>query len=473
MISLIDLLAFHSIPGVGDQTIRKIIRLNLTTKDITKLNDSSLSKIFTSQKSLQIFKENFQGAQENAEYEVEKYASQGIEVIHYFHDSYSPTLALLEDFPLFLFCRGNVQLLKHIKNIAVIGTRECSEVGAKIAWSTAKYFAEKNYTIVSGLAKGIDAVRHKAALEAKGHTIAVLIDVSKIYPKENTALANAILDNNGLLISENKPGSFQGKNSFVLRDRLQSGLSLGVFPIETDIKGGTMHTVKYASKQHRLLFVPDMFNSSIRSQYFHSVGPEFDKARGIIELINTKQAFPYTKEDYGLIENKLHELIFELEKSFHFLNPEDPRFYAAVKQIEISNFKDIKNIPIKDSEVDLKFTENIVDSNVAQLDNNPMPLKNVVQDSEIDKQKIKADILETKFEELKAIILNFNQKENDYVTQMKAITIQMTTLKKDYKIMIEEGQRIQNLLSNFEGNFKNEKTKAKEGSKLSLFDSNL
>jgi DNA processing protein len=70
----------------------------------------------------------------------------------------------LEDFPLFLFCRGNTQLLKSEDNIAVIGTRENSEVGARIAKSTAHHFASTGFTIVSGLAKGIDSIAHQAAL---------------------------------------------------------------------------------------------------------------------------------------------------------------------------------------------------------------------------------------------------------------------------------------------------------------------
>jgi DNA protecting protein DprA len=220
----------------------------------------------------------------------------------------------LEDFPILLYCIGNKALLRKEENIAVIGTRENSEVGQKVAKSTAYYFAEKGFTIVSGLARGIDAVGHIGALEAKGGTIAVLIDVSKIYPKENAILAERIVESGGLLLSENKPGSFQGKNAFVLRDRIQSGLSLGIFPIETDIKGGTMHTVGYAKKQNRLIFVPDVFHPSLQAQYANSVGYSFSKINGIKELINNREAIPYSKENYSILEEKLQIKQSELRK---------------------------------------------------------------------------------------------------------------------------------------------------------------
>ena len=104
------------------------------------------------------------------------------------------------------------------------------------------------------MAIGIDTAGHKGTLEAEGLTTAVLTDIHKIYPEENVQLANKILDTNGLLVAENAPGTFPHRGLLVARDRLQSGLSLAVFPIETDVKGGTMHTVQFAQDQNRLLY---------------------------------------------------------------------------------------------------------------------------------------------------------------------------------------------------------------------------
>lgn len=305
MVSVTDLYALSLTEGIGDQTLRKIITTGKTLTELLKLGDEYIKKIISNQKSIDALKNNFLSAQSRADADLEGFRNMGIEIIDYFHPSYPDSYRLLEDYPIFLYCKGNVNLLKSLDNIAVIGTREVSEVGTKIARGTAAYFAQKGYTIVSGLAKGVDAVAHRAALEVRGKTIAVLIDVGKIYPKENLELANQIISQDGLLIAENRPNSFQGKNAFVLRDRLQSGLSLAIFPIETDIIGGTMHTVKYAKKQGRLNFVPNIHNPAIKSWYNNSVGPSYTKIRGIAELISTRQATPYVKDDYPEIEKQL------------------------------------------------------------------------------------------------------------------------------------------------------------------------
>lgn len=335
MISLTDLYAISYLEGVGEQTLRKVIKSGLTISDLFIQDSASLKKIFHTQKFGESFRDAFYYCQEKAIKELESLNDQSISVIHYFNDYYPAQLKLLEDFPIFLFCKGNLSLLQKQQNVAVIGTRENSDVGAKIARSTGLHFATKGYTIVSGLAKGIDAIGHLAALEANGATIAVLIDVSKIYPKENYELARRILNNGGLLIAENKPGSFQGKNSFVLRDRIQSGLSLAIFPIETDITGGTMHTVKYAQKQNRLIFVPNVFHPSIKAWYDNSIGSGFDKIRGISHLITTKQAQPYTKEDYLDLERQLKEKSNALGVGINYEiaeNPSNPDLSVKVNE---------------------------------------------------------------------------------------------------------------------------------------------
>lgn len=307
MLSTSDIIALKSLQGIGDQTIRKIIKSNKSVADLQYSSSSELKQIFRNENDVLTIKNNFSSAKESAEYELEKYADQSIFVISYFDNQYPKNLANIEDFPILLFCKGDLSLFESDKNIAVIGTRDNSQVGQRIARGTANYFAKEGYTIVSGLAKGIDAIAHEAALEVGGKTIAVLVDIGKIYPKENYDLALRILKNDGLLISENSPGSFQGKNSFVLRDRIQSGLSLAIFPIETDVIGGTMHTVSYAKKQGRLIFVPDVNNLALIDMYNNNVGINFSKVNGIRSLINSQDAIPYTKETYSDVSIKITE----------------------------------------------------------------------------------------------------------------------------------------------------------------------
>lgn len=242
-------------------------------------------------------------------YELKKELLIDLIVISYFDEEYPIQLKLLKNPPLFLFCRGNIELLINKKNIAIVGTRESSSIGERVAEKTAQFFCSKEYTIVSGLAKGIDSFGHIGALNSKGKTIAVLTDIIRIYPAENRKLAEDILKNNGLLFSEIAPWKNVYRSAFVDRDRLQSGMSLGTFVIETDIKGGTMHTVKFTIEQNRHMFVPDFE----RLNYEEG----FSKINGIKYLAKEGKAIKYTKDNYseilGLLEDKEKEIIQEYE----------------------------------------------------------------------------------------------------------------------------------------------------------------
>ncbi len=164
--------------------------------------------------------------------------------------------ALFNKPPHLLHVKGNVDLLKK-DSVAIIGTRDPAQYGSAVAKEFAKRFSD-NYVVVSGLATGIDTAAHEGVVEKGGETIAVLAHgLHTTYPKKNKELALKILDNNGALVSEYPSGVSTRKNYFVERDRIQSGLSLGAFVIETEPDGGTMHTVGYCEAQKRGLFVLD------------------------------------------------------------------------------------------------------------------------------------------------------------------------------------------------------------------------
>ena len=153
--------------------------------------------------------------------------------------------------PLLLYLQGNPEILD-LKGIAVIGTREPTSFGRKSARRMAHVLAERGWCVVSGLAEGCDTEGHEGCLAAGGKTIAVLAHgFGRIYPAKNKQLADRILESGGALITEYAPGTPPTRSSFIERDRLQSGLSLGIIVVETDIKGGTMHTVGHAQAQGR------------------------------------------------------------------------------------------------------------------------------------------------------------------------------------------------------------------------------
>lgn len=296
-----EILALKSISGIGNQTILRILRgcdnfFDLLDLDFIKFKE--ITKLKDAERVYELLQKNNENEIIKAVKKIEEYEANNIRVIGINSNYYPNRFRNLNDKPVILFCKGNLELLNWDHSIAVIGTRDCTKTGFKIGFKTASYFAEKNFNIVSGLALGIDTSAHLGALKSKGLTTAVLVEVEKVYPKENRVLAENILLNNGLLISENEPGAFVNKNMFVLRDRLQSALSDAVFPIETDIKGGTMHTVGYTIEYNKPLYCPNL----LKINGYDTFNP---KAQGVLHLINEGKAMAYTSNDYQFIYNKL------------------------------------------------------------------------------------------------------------------------------------------------------------------------
>jgi DNA processing protein len=187
-------------------------------------------------------------------YEEIEYANQknGIKTISFYDDKYPELYKTIVDKPIVLNFIGDISNLNEMPSVAVIGTREPSESGAKAAIRFGEIFGEKGFNVVSGLAIGCDAGGHIGCLNKKGFTSSILAHgLDHIYPKENKPLADKILEGGGVLISEYFVGQKPLANYFVERDRLQAGLSNGIIVVETDIKGGTMHTVKFAKENNR------------------------------------------------------------------------------------------------------------------------------------------------------------------------------------------------------------------------------
>lgn len=177
-----------------------------------------------------------------------------ISIISILDKDYPSILREIYSPPIFLYIKGNSAILKD-KCISIVGCRDCSDYGKNIAENLAYNLAKHNLCIVSGLAKGIDEYSHLGAIYAKGKTIAVLgSGINIIYPKENCYLANKILNNNGLIISEFPINFNPNKLSFPARNRIISGLSFGVIVVEAKKKSGSLITVDFALEQGREVF---------------------------------------------------------------------------------------------------------------------------------------------------------------------------------------------------------------------------
>ena len=179
----------------------------------------------------------------------------------YFSDSQYPCLLkLIPDPPKRLYAKGNVNILNK-PSIAIVGTRNPSNVGTEYARKITKFYVSHGFVIVSGLARGIDTIVAETALKYNGLVIGVLpSSLDDITPPRNRKLVDDIVNNGGVVISENPPGTKTQKFHFVKRNRIISGISLALVVIEIGTGKGTIHQIEYAKKQGRPVIIADIPN---------------------------------------------------------------------------------------------------------------------------------------------------------------------------------------------------------------------
>lgn len=184
---------------------------------------------------------------------------------------YPKLLKEIKNPPKVLYIRG--EIFPDDNYFAIVGTRRCSLYGKQAALEFASDLSEAGLTIISGLAPGIDTFSHQATLERNGRTIAVLgtgLDEKSIYPQLNLKLAEKIIKKGGALLSEYPAGTRGAKFTFPQRNRIISGLSLGVLVIEAKERSGALITAEYASKQNRKVFAlpGPIYSSTSRGSNF-------------------------------------------------------------------------------------------------------------------------------------------------------------------------------------------------------------
>ncbi|UNC91817.1 DNA-processing protein DprA [Candidatus Contubernalis alkaliaceticus] len=224
--------------------------------------------------------------------------AKGIQVITYEDEDYPESLKHIHAPPALLYVKGAALFEKHPR-IAVVGTRKCTPYGKKIAVEVSQTLAEQGFTVVSGMARGIDTLAHLSCLKAGGRTIAVLgsgLDV--IYPRENESLSKKIVEN-GALVSEFPLGTKPLPRNFPMRNRIISGLSLGVVVVESAHKSGALITADCALEQGREVFaVP----GNIDSPY----------SRGCNRLI--KQGAVLLDSPIDILQELGYDVIYESEE---------------------------------------------------------------------------------------------------------------------------------------------------------------
>ena len=249
---LLEWMAIALTPGLGPTKARKLVerfgspegvlRASLTELESTGIQAVSAQSLATGKSA------------ESAREEIARAAASDAVVITMDNPSYPPRLKEIYDPPLILYVRGKLDVLTK-PGLAVVGTRHPTPYGTGMAERLACDLAAQGLVILSGMARGVDTASHRGAIAAKGKTIAVFgTGVDVIYPKENSRLSEQILALGGALITEFPLGTFAAPQNFPIRNRILSGMSVGVLVVEAAEYSGTRITARCALEQNRDVF---------------------------------------------------------------------------------------------------------------------------------------------------------------------------------------------------------------------------
>ena len=246
------LLGLYSIPSIGSAKMRKLISVFGTAEEIMSASERRLMKVDgVDRKTIEHLK---RGADEKfVERQLKLIAEHKVRLLTYWDEHYPDRLKGIYDPPAFLFVKGDITCFD-LPSFAIVGTRHPTGYGRMVTERFARELVQNGFIIISGLARGIDTLAHKTALQNGGKTIAVLGNgVDRIYPAENRKIYQQIMEN-GLLISEYPMNTNPDAGNFPKRNRIISGISSGVLITEAGEKSGALLTAYYAADQNREVF---------------------------------------------------------------------------------------------------------------------------------------------------------------------------------------------------------------------------
>jgi len=248
----LEWLAMSLTPGLGPTSVRKLVQHfgsaeAVLRASLTELEGAGIQAV--SAQSLATGK-----SAELAREELARARDASVTVVSMDDPLYPRRLKEIYDPPVILYVRGDAGLLEK-PGIAVVGTRHPTPYGSGMAERLGCDLASQGLVIISGMARGVDTASHRGAISAKGKTIAVFgTGVDVIYPKENSRLSEQILSGGGALVSEFPLGTFAAPQNFPIRNRILSGMSVGVLVVEAAEYSGTRITARLALEQNRDVF---------------------------------------------------------------------------------------------------------------------------------------------------------------------------------------------------------------------------
>lgn len=244
-------LALHRTPHLSSQSLKRLIALSPDPEAIADFSDGELIACKVPPSGRQAIRALPDKKQLDADCEV--ISARGLKLLPISDQQYPELLKQIHDPPPLLYVKGDVNLLS-APQLAMVGSRRASKQGEENAFRFARELAANGFSITSGLAAGIDAASHRGALAVDGHTLAVLgtgLDV--VYPSSNHALFEQVFSS-GVAISEFPLGAGPRRSSFPKRNRVISGLSLGVLVVEAALRSGSLISARCAMEQGREVF---------------------------------------------------------------------------------------------------------------------------------------------------------------------------------------------------------------------------
>lgn len=266
--SIREWVALTYVTGIGSRTASLLVERFGSPASVFAASETLLESFGLKRATI----DEIKGAEviERAACELDALERIGAEVITLFDARYPPLLRETYDPPVLLYAKGDLDRALRQPAISVVGSRQCSTYGRNVAEMLARELAEREVTIISGLARGIDTAAHRGALDGRGLTVAVMgTGLDAVYPKENRKLADRIAES-GALVTEFPLETPPLSQNFPFRNRVISGLALGVLVIEGAERSGSLITARMAYEQGRDVFaVPGNITSS------KSFGPNY------------------------------------------------------------------------------------------------------------------------------------------------------------------------------------------------------
>jgi DNA processing protein len=254
-------ISLNMTPGVGPRVATKLLERFGSAENVFHARRTELESLRLKPETIEsILKCEFH---DHADKELEKVKALDGDVLILDDGSYPNMLREIDDPPITLYVRGSWQACFEMPCVGVIGSRNCSTYGQNASEMLSRDLASRGICVVSGLARGIDTAAHRGAIRGQGKTVAVMgTGIDAVYPKENRKLVDEILGSGGAVVSQFPLGTPPIAENFPYRNRVISGLSLGVLIIEASERSGSLITARLAAEQNReVMAVPGNITS--------------------------------------------------------------------------------------------------------------------------------------------------------------------------------------------------------------------